>query len=100
MRTLSVEIPEQLETFVNAGVLSGRFSSASEAVTESLRDLAEREREDQSKIEWMNAAVRKAIIGIEAGRFVRLHTPEEIDSFVDHVWESAMDDDLDEAAVA
>ncbi len=98
MPILSVEIPDRLETFVETGVRSGRFSSAGDAVVEGLRDLEEREREYQAKVDWLNEAVLAGVKAIESGRFIRLRTDEEIDACIDRLWNSVPDNPGDDKA--
>ncbi len=86
MPIVSVDIPEQLARFVGAGVRSGRFSRTSEAVVESLRDLEEREREDQAKLDWLTQAAQDSIDQIEAGHFDTLTSREEIDAYTAQIW--------------
>jgi antitoxin ParD1/3/4 len=89
MATLNIEIPEQLERFVSAGVQSGRFPNASEAVAEGLRDLQVREDEYRAKVEWLAHALQEGLDDIEAGRCVVLRSRADIDAHFDKLWESA-----------
>ena len=55
----NIELTDDLDRFIEAGIASGRFGDASEAVQEALRLLEEREQEDESKLEWLRAAVNE-----------------------------------------
>ena len=78
MPTRNVFLSEHFDSFIAAGVETGRFSNASEVVREGLRLLEQREAEDQAKIEWLRGAAQEGIDSIERGGYTTLNSPAEI----------------------
>jgi antitoxin ParD1/3/4 len=89
MPTRNVNLTEHFDRFIEAGITSGRFSDASEAVREGLRLLEQREQEDKAKIEWLRAAAKEGFDDIELGDYVTLRSGKEIDDFIDQLGEEA-----------
>ena len=89
MPTRNVNLTEHFDCFIEAGIASGRFSSASEVVRDGLRLLEQREREDQAKIEWLRAAAKEGFDDIERGDYVTLRSGREVDDFIDRLGEEA-----------
>jgi putative addiction module CopG family antidote len=65
----NLELTEDLERFIEAGVASGRFSNAGEAVREGLGLLKERELAESQKLEWLRAAAKEAMLSNAAEGF-------------------------------
>ncbi len=78
MPTRNVNLTEHLERFIKHGVVSGRFSNASEVVREGLQLLERRQQEDKAKLKWLGAAVREGIEDIEGGHYTTLRSAREI----------------------
>ncbi len=76
--TRNVFFAEHFDSFIAAGIETGRFSNASEVVWEGLRLLEQREAEDRAKIEWLRGAAQEGIDAIERGAYVTLNSPAEI----------------------
>ena len=85
MPTRNVDLTEHFDRFIEAGIASGRFSSASEVVREGLRLLEEREREDKAKLEWLRAAAKEGFDQLDRGEYVALNSAEELDAFFDQI---------------
>ena len=85
MPTRNVNLTEHLDSFIEVGITSGRFSNASEVVREGLRLLEQREQEDKAKIEWLRAAAKEGFADIERGDYVTLRSGQEIDDFIDQL---------------
>ena len=85
MPTRNVNLTEHLDSFIEVGINSGRFSNASEVVREGLRLLEQREQEDKAKIEWLRAAAKEGFADIERGDYVTLRSGQEIDDFIDQL---------------
>jgi antitoxin ParD1/3/4 len=83
MPTRNVNLTEHFERFIEAGIASGCFSDASEAVSEGLRLLELREQEDKAKIEWLRAAAKEGFDAADRGDYVALRSEEEIDEFIE-----------------
>jgi antitoxin ParD1/3/4 len=96
MPTRNVNLTEHFDHFIEAGIASGRFGSASEVVREGLRLLEQREREDKAKIEWLRAAAKEGFDDIERGDYVTLRSNKEIDDFIDQLGEEASAEFADE----
>jgi antitoxin ParD1/3/4 len=85
MPARNVNLTEHFDRFIEAGIASGRFSDASEAVSEGLRLLEQREREDKTKIEWLRAAAKEGFDAADRGDYVTLRSDREIDEFIDRL---------------
>jgi antitoxin ParD1/3/4 len=82
MPTRNVNLTEHFDRFIEAGIISGRFSNASEVVREGLRLLEQREQEDKAKLDWLTAAVKEGLDDIERGDYVTLRSDREIGDFM------------------
>ena len=71
--------------FIETGIISGRFSNASEVVREGLRLLEQREQEDKAKIEWLRAAAKEGFDAADRGDYVALNSEGELDAFLDQI---------------
>src|SRR6266513_1063301 len=89
MPTRNVNLTEHFERFIEAGVMSGRFSDASEVVREGLRLLEQREQEDKAKLEWLRGAAKEGFDDIEHGDYVTLRSGKEIGEVIDRLGEEA-----------
>ena len=87
MPTRNVNLTEHFDNFIEAGVVSGRFSNASEVVREGLRLLEQREQEDRAKLEWLRAAAKEGFDAIDGGDYVTLRSEEELDAFFHQIHE-------------
>jgi len=87
MPTRNVDLTDDLDRFVEAGVASGRFGNASEVVGEALYPLEQREREDHAKLEWLRNAVNEGFDAIDRGEYVTLNSEQEVDNFIDKLRE-------------
>lgn len=80
MPTRNVVITDRQAAFIEQLVGSGEYQNASEVLREGLRLVEERRAEYSAKLEALRAAVQKGIDSIEAGRYARLLTEEEMDA--------------------
>jgi antitoxin ParD1/3/4 len=62
---MNTHLPAELEQFVKAKVLSGRFSSSDEAITEAVRLLRQREEADEART---LEGIRQGLEDMQAGR--------------------------------
>jgi len=69
---MTVELPENLDSFVKAQVRSGRFASEQEVMAEAVRAL-------KSRLEQVDAveAIRQGIADVDAGHTVSLEDFED-----------------------
>lgn len=74
---MNVSLTPELEAFVHEKVASGRYTSASEVVRESLRLLEDEDRAKGRRLEALKMEVQKGLDDIEAGRFVSLENEED-----------------------
>jgi antitoxin ParD1/3/4 len=82
---MNVSLTPELEAFVHDKVASGRYTSASEVVRESLRLLEEREWIRQRRVDELRAEIQKGIDDIEAGRVIELNSDEELKEFFEDI---------------
>ena len=82
MAIRTVDLTEHFEQFIEAGVNSGRFSDANEAVQEGLTLLERREEQEQADLEWFRAAAKAGFDSLDRGEGTVLRTDEEITAFV------------------
>lgn len=57
MPTRNINLPPQLNKFVDARIRSGKYANASEVLRAGLRALERSEREDQTRLEALRAAL-------------------------------------------
>ena len=87
MPTRNVNLTEHFDRFIETGITSGRFSSASEVVREGLRLLEQREQEDKARIEWLRAAAKEGFDQLDRGDYVALNSEKELDAFIKQIHE-------------
>ena len=88
MPTRSVNLTDRLDSFIESGVSSGRFTDASEVVREGLRLLEQREAEDEAKLKWLRGATQDAFAALDRGEGIPLSSVDDIDALMN----GAMDD--------
>ena len=88
--TRNVNLSYHFDSFIEGGVQSGRFSSASEAVLEGLRLLEQREHEDSAKIEWLSGAAKEGFNAADRGDFVVLNSEQELGGFFEQIHEEVV----------
>jgi antitoxin ParD1/3/4 len=89
MPTRNVNLTDHFDRFIDDGVTSGRFSSASEVVREGLRLLEQREQEDRARLEWLRAAAKQGFDEIYRGEGVEFDSMEGLGTLIDHMGEEA-----------
>ena len=89
MPTRNVNLTEHFDRFIEDGVASGRFGNASEVVREGLRLLEQRQKEDKAYLEWFRVAVQEGIDASERGDYVTINSPEELDEFMEDIFQKA-----------
>jgi antitoxin ParD1/3/4 len=89
MPTRNVNLTEHFDSFIDAGISSGRFSNASEVVREGLRLLEQREQEDQAKLEWLRGAAKEGFDAIEHGDYVTVRSDRDIEEFMRQIGDEA-----------
>jgi len=67
-QSLTVALPEALETFIQQRVASGRYASSSDVVREALTLLEHREREREAVIDEIRREIQLGIEQAEAGQ--------------------------------
>jgi len=82
---LNVSLTPELEAFVHDKVASGRYTSASEVVRESLRLLEEREWIRQRRVDELRVEIQKGIDDVEAGRVIELNNDDELKEFFEDI---------------
>lgn len=89
MPTRNVNLSDHLNRFIEQGIVTGRFSNASEVVREGLRLLEQREQEDAAKLEWLRGAAKEGFDDIERGDYVTLRSAQDIDTLIDELRQEA-----------
>lgn len=79
---MKIELDGAFEKMVRDKVASGLYRDEEEVVRDALRRLDERERIDERKLEELRTAIQVGLDDYDAGRYVTLRTPEEIDAFM------------------
>jgi antitoxin ParD1/3/4 len=83
MPTRNVHLTEHYDSFISAGIETGRYSNASEIVREGLRLLEQKEQEDAAKLAWLRGATQDAFAALDRGEGIALNAADDIDAFVD-----------------
>ncbi len=87
MPVRQVNLTEHSEQFIDAGVSSGRFHNASDAVGEAL-DLLEA-REDEAKLAWLRCAAQEGFASMDRGEGICCESVEDVTAFLDQLAEEA-----------
>ena len=87
MPTRNVKLTEHLDSFIEEGIASGRFSNASEVVREGLMLLEQREREDKAKIEWLRVEAKKGFDALDRGDGIMFESMDELAEYLDQISE-------------
>jgi antitoxin ParD1/3/4 len=82
MPTHSVDLTDHFEKLIAAGVASGRYSDASEAVQAGLALLEQQEKEDEAKLEELREIANEAFAALDRGEGISLNSDDDIHSFV------------------
>jgi antitoxin ParD1/3/4 len=78
---MNVSLTPELEAFVHDKVASGRYTSASEVVRESLRLLEEREWLRERRIDDLRKDIQIGIVELQSGEGITLNSQEEKQEF-------------------
>lgn len=97
MPTRNINLTEHLDHFVESEVTSGRYGNASEVVRESLRLLEKRQQEDQAKLEWLRAAVKKGLDQIDAGEGIEFSSMDDLGAYIHQLGQEAAIELADES---
>ncbi len=87
MPTRNVNLTEHFESFIEAGIHSGRFSDASEVVREGLRLLEQREAEDKARLEWLRSAAQDSFSALDRGEGVEFESVDDLGAYIDRIGE-------------
>jgi antitoxin ParD1/3/4 len=85
MPTLTVDLSDQLDAFVQKRVELGRFGDVGEVVREGLRLLEVREREDDAKLELLRAAAQEGFDELDRGEGIRLASIDDLADYLDQI---------------
>ena len=85
MPTRNVNLTEHLDAFIDVGVNSGRFPSASQVVREGLRLLEQKEAEDQARLDWLRTSTQEAFAAFDRGEGTPLSCTEDLDALVNNI---------------
>ncbi len=82
---MNVSLTPELEAFVHDKVASGRYTSASEVVRESLRLLEEREWLRERRIDDLRKEIQIGIDEIQSGNYIELNNDDELKEFFEDI---------------
>lgn len=82
---MNVSLTPELEAFVHEKVASGRYTSASEVVRESLRLLEEREWLRERRIDDLRKEIQIGIDDIRNGNYIELNSDQEVRDFFEDI---------------
>jgi len=85
MPTRNVNLTARLDRFVETGITSGRFSNASEVVSEGLRLLEQREKEDAAKLDWLRVAAKEGFDSIDRGEGVQFESMDDLEEHIHRI---------------
>jgi putative addiction module CopG family antidote len=71
---MTITVSKDVESWINAAVQSGRFTSAGEAVAEAVRLLRQREEAEEARV---LEGIRRGLDDVNAGRTVSLEDFKE-----------------------
>lgn len=74
---MNVSLTPELEAFIHEKVSSGRYTSASEVVRESLRLLEDEDRKKLQQLKALKREIEKGLDDIAEGRFITIETEED-----------------------
>ena len=87
MPTRTVDLTNQLDSFIEAGVQSGRYADAGEVVRQGLTLLEQQEAVYRAKVEWLDNAAREAFASIDRGEGMHFNSIEDLTAYIDKVGE-------------
>lgn len=85
MPTRNVDLTEHFDRFIEAGIKSGRFTNASEAVREGLRLLEEHEQTEKAKLDWLRAAAKEGFDQIDRGEGIEFDSIDDLEAHIHQI---------------
>lgn len=82
MPTRKVNLTEHLDSLVENGVTSGRFSNASEVARVGLPLLDQREAEDAARLAWLQSAAVDAFSELDRGESTEFASMNDLEAFI------------------
>ena len=89
MPTRNINLTGHFDSFIEAGVSSGRYGNASEMIREGLRLLEQREQEEQAKLAWLQAAVKEGVEQLNRGEGIGFDSMDELETYIHQIGEEA-----------
>ena len=83
MPTRNVNLTAHFDQFIETGITSGRFSSASEVVREALRLLEQREAEDKARLEWLRNAAQESFAALDRGESIAFDSVDDLAAYIE-----------------
>ena len=84
MRMTRINLTHHHLRFIEQGVRRGRFQSVTAAISEGLKLLRDRQREDTRKLKALRRAIEQLFDETDHRQYVEIG-PEEIDQFMDEM---------------
>ena len=82
---MNVQLTDQMEAFVQSRIELGYYGDAAEVVSEGLRLLEERDREDDEKLEWLRAAAKEGFDELDRGEGIAFESMDEMAAYLDQI---------------
>jgi antitoxin ParD1/3/4 len=82
MPTRNVVITQHQADLIDRLVASGRYQNASEVLRAGLRAVEREDAEHEAKLTALRAAVQEGLDAVEAGDYVVMETPQDIEDWV------------------
>ena len=90
MRTRNVVLTERQADLIETLVGSGRYQNASEVLRDGLQLVEQREAEDASKLEALQAAARAGIDALDRGEFKEFQNIEDLQAYLNELSEKVI----------
>lgn len=85
MPTRNISLTNQVDSFVERQVASGRYNNASEVVSDALRLLEEHEQEQQAKLKVLRLSAKQRFDEIVQGLGIVLKRKKAIHDFISEI---------------
>ena len=85
MFTLNISLTDEMRSYVEERVASGRYGNASEIIREALRLLEEQEQERQAKLKVLRQAAKQGFDEIDQGMGIVLKGKKAIKQFITEI---------------
>jgi antitoxin ParD1/3/4 len=85
MPILNIDLIDQLASFIDSSIASGRHNNASEVVREGLRLLEERHKEEGAKLERLREDARIGFDALDRGDYIEIRDEAALDEAMQQI---------------